>query len=430
MGSMTRTYKRFWGAIVVVAGGAVITWSVLTVVRESDEGGGESPRVESSERDASSGVEASYGVGHVAVTLDEASQRRIGLVVRRGKAARRSPVVRAYGRLEADPAFTFVLRAGIAGIVQPVPRQPWPELGERLEAGTVVGSIRPRLSAAERYDLSARLMQARAEIDEAKADLAADRSSYENKKRLNESGKVVSDRALEEAEARVKRDGARLSAATQTAELLENAVRKGPAGNESFPLEVGKSGEVVTLLAQPGEAVTSGQTLLRSVDFSRLTARVAVPAGSHVAGSVSSVRLVVIGHEEWVVGASAWSRAGRVDSTTGGDAYLIRVESGDRLLRPGMAVTAYLEGGGAAVAGIRLPRSAVVRLAGQAWVYVQAAPDRFIRTGVHSFVPIDDATWFVGGGVSPGDSVVTTGAQELLSEELKAQIEAEDEDED
>ena len=91
------------------------------------------------------------------------------------------------------------------------------------------------------------------------------------------------------------------------------------------------------------------------------------------------------------------------------------------MLRPGAAVTAYLQVPGKAEAGILIPQSAVVRAGGKTWVYRQVADNQFTREDVN----LDRSSsrgWLVTQGVSAGNRIVTVGAQMLLSEEQKSQI--------
>jgi hypothetical protein len=67
--------------------------------------------------------------------------------------------------------------------------------------------------------------------------------------------------------------------------------------------------------------------------------------------------------------------------------------------------------------GLIVPVSAVVWSEGKAWVYLQTAPDHFSRRVVHTGVPVEKG-FFVTQGFTPGDRIVTQGAQALLSEEL------------
>ena len=71
-----------------------------------------------------------------------------------------------------------------------------------------------------------------------------------------------------------------------------------------------------------------------------------------------------------------------------------------------------------------MPRSAVLRHDGRTWVFAQAEEEKFVRKPVTLDTPLDgEKGWFVAecGGIEAGDKLVVTGAQSLLSEELKAQ---------
>ena len=67
-----------------------------------------------------------------------------------------------------------------------------------------------------------------------------------------------------------------------------------------------------------------------------------------------------------------------------------------------------------------VPQPAVVRQSGQTWVYVQIAEDQFARREVALEEPVADG-WFTRS-LPGGSRVVSTGAQTLLSEEFKSQI--------
>ena len=108
------------------------------------------------------------------------------------------------------------------------------------------------------------------------------------------------------------------------------------------------------------------------------------------------------------------------DPRTLGEGYLFRVAGLGGILRPGAAVTAYLQVAGKPVTGFLIPPSAVVRSVGKTWIYKQVAEDKYSRQEV----TLDRSSgrgWLVTG-VSERDRVVTVGAQMLLSEEQKSQI--------
>ncbi len=103
---------------------------------------------------------------------------------------------------------------------------------------------------------------------------------------------------------------------------------------------------------------------------------------------------------------------------------IIRLDAADQKLN-GIVVKALARGffgtGQKRTAGALVPDSAVVWLDGRAWAYVREGADRFVR---HE-VPLRHRTgmgWLVTKNFSPGDSVVTGGAQLLLSEEFRSKI--------
>ena len=83
-------------------------------------------------------------------------------------------------------------------------------------------------------------------------------------------------------------------------------------------------------------------------------------------------------------------------------------------------MTAYLNFPGEPRTGVLLPRSAVVRFNAGTWIYLQTSDNTFQRQIVVLEAPLEKG-WFVAAGLTPQDKVVVTGAQQLLSEELKGQ---------
>jgi biotin carboxyl carrier protein len=281
------------------------------------------------------------------------------------------------------------------------------------------------LTQTERLDVATRLMQARADAAEAEAALATARSSFDSKKKLNAENKGVSDRALEEAESKVKSEEARRSAALQIVQLLESAQSVASTSQVRFELRAEQAGEVVEAPARPGEAVEAGQVLLRIVRFDALVARVELPLGQRFDEAASTARIVPVGQEECVLVGQRIGLGTAADSAVHGLALLFRVQTPGASLRPGAAVVAQVPAVGGRRTGVTIPRRAVVRLMGKAWAYVLTGEESFTRRELLDAETAGDA-WFVTRGFQPGDRVVTDGAQVLLSEELKAQIEQEE----
>jgi membrane fusion protein, multidrug efflux system len=96
-------------------------------------------------------------------------------------------------------------------------------------------------------------------------------------------------------------------------------------------------------------------------------------------------------------------------------------------LRPGLALTAYLKLPGSPHPGVIVPTSAVVHFDGKTFAFAQIGPDRFVRKEISTGHPVESG-YFVDADFVPGDRVVVTGAQALLSEEFKSQTEMKDND--
>jgi hypothetical protein len=136
-------------------------------------------------------------------------------------------------------------------------------------------------------------------------------------------------------------------------------------------------------------------------------------------------RITVLGYDTHPLVASSIWYAPTADPRLQGQGFLLKVEAQGFPLRPGTAVTGHLESPGTAKPGVVVPEAAVVRTGDRAWAYVQVAPTQFERRQLEATLPAARG-WFVTSGFATGDHVVVTGAQALLSEELKSQIQVKD----
>ena len=356
--------------------------------------------------------------GDLIVTIDRETQLRIGLITEAVTKQTVYPEIAAYGRLLEDPSASFVVRAPVAGVLRRGLRD-WPGLGEVLADGQSLGVIEPRLVPFERVDLAARLTNANGDVAALEATLAASKATYDRTKALNADDKNMSDRAVQEAEARVKADEARLNAARKNVVEFEAATKTKVGQTGPIPL-VTRAGEVVEVIARPNEAVESGQAILRVARFDTMLARVDLPAGEVSGSKVSSARIAAVGREQQQVSGERVALASIADPRTLGEGYLFRVGGLGAMLRPGAAITAYLQVDGKPTTGFLIPQSAIVRSGGKTWIYRQVADDKYSRQEV-ALSSRSNRGWLVTG-VTERDRVVTVGAQLLLSEEQKSQI--------
>lgn len=358
--------------------------------------------------------------GDPVLHIDAGTQARMGLRTQALLPQRWKPELTAYGRLEEDPSRSFTLRAPISGILHHAPGRDWPEVGEHLADGAVIGTIEPRFTPAERIGLGSQLATARSEQEASKASVQAAQAAYERARTLNADNKNVSDQALQDALAHLEGEQARLRAANQTVQQIQEALKSAdPAGGRQLRVERG--GDVVELVAQPGESIEPGSPILRVAKLDDLLARIDIPVGRHVPPSVTEARIVPAGFEDQSIVAKRIGIASAVDPRVQGEAFLFRLNNSRFGLRPGVAVTAYLTMPGPSETGVMIPQSAVVRLQGLGFAYVKTGGNEFTRRQValERFTP---AGYFTAAHFKPGDRVVIAGAQSLLSEEFKLQI--------
>lgn len=357
------------------------------------------------------------------VKLDRDTEERIGLEVQPLKAATLQPEITVYGTLEPDPAEEFVLRSPFPGIV--VSDGQWPTVGMPIAAGATVGSVRPLFAPADRIALSERLASARADWEAAKASVASASQELSRLKRLNSEDKNVSDKAVQEAEAQLAAEEAKVKSAQSSVELI-SATLNGASSSGAGELQIRKYGQITEVSAQPGESVEAGQALLRVNRFDHLLARLYVPPGQSV--PISATRAVVspAGLEDRAVPAYRVALAASVDLRYQGQTWLFRLAPGNVALRPGEAVTARISIPGPVKNGVWIPSQAILRFQGETWVYVETDPGTFVRR-MATLEQADKGGWLVTTGFQSGQQVVVSGAQTLLSEEMKSQLESDEE---
>lgn len=261
------------------------------------------------------------------------------------------------------------------------------------------------LSAQALTELAARYAAARAELDKAQAAHAASRREYERLKGLHAADRNVSDKALQDAEATARSDAAGVQAAQAGLRAIEQGARQ-------------QWGDALT------RAVIASQPLFVQLAEQReVLLQITLPADdSRVVKSPSARVRTATGA---LTPATFVAAAPRTDPELQGVSFFYTAPSAGLL--PGMTQPAYL-GTGIARAGVIVPTSAVVWTQGKAWVYVQEHGTRFERRALPTDVPLDDG-WFVTRGLAVSERVVTVGAQSLLSEEFRAQIQVGEEGE-
>jgi len=298
----------------------------------------------------------------------------------------------------AEPALaldkqTVALSGIVTSALKPVSHQ---------QATQAFGTVVP---PQDFIDLHSRYIEAKAQEEKTQAALAASSKEYERLHALNANGRDASDKALQATEAVWRSDEAALRASRANLAAVEASAAQ-------------QWGSVLA------KAVLGGGPLFRKfMNQQRELIQVNMPAGVTVSAPPKMVRLQ--SPDGTYTTAELISRAPRTDPRFQGASLLYHAPA--TVLLPGMTVTAYLPTG-AVLPGMIVPASAVVWWQGKAWVYVQPRPGHFERRELPTGNPIEDG-WFVSQGFAPGETVVVTGAQQLLSQEFRSQIQSGEEGE-
>lgn len=230
------------------------------------------------------------------------------------------------------------------------------------------------------------------EAASAQATLQASSKEYERLKVLYNQNQNASARALEAAEAAMNKDRIALESVQSRLLLGWGQAVASQADLPAF---------VRSLVAQETSLV-----------------RVDLPLGEDLPASPNGGRVAPLGAPEHLSDAQYLGPAPSADPQMQSRGVLLLAKAAP--LPPGTAVLAWLIVPGEKQSGVIVPRGAILRHEGRTFVYLQTAADTFERKAVALGHPAGDG-WFVSEGFGPQDKVVVVGAQELLSEEMKAQ---------
>ncbi len=262
------------------------------------------------------------------------------------------------------------------------------------QATGVVVQLQPLLDLKASYNTSA------TELLRARASARASSAEYERLRQLNQNGKNASDKAVEAARATADSDAALVQNTQQSITILKSTalLHWGPvvAG-----WVVSNSPQLEALLMQRAFLLQVTGTTSSSFTAPR-QAIVQYADGTH-----ATARLVSM--------LPQLDPRLQVPSLL----YLIAPHPG---LVPGINLSVFLPSG-PPQNGVVIPSGAVVWSQGNAWCYVEESPGKFVRTSVQISSPVTKG-WFQREGVNPGARVVIKGAQTLLSEEFRSQIQA------
>ena len=244
-------------------------------------------------------------------------------------------------------------------------------------------------------DLRTRYAAALADADTASAAQAASRQEYLRSQALYQDNQNVSLKSYQAVQAAYRSDRAGTQAAALKLQNIRAAMRQ-----------------------QFGATLTHWALSTRSPEFDRLLnrqevlLRITVPPGEGIA---APARIKIDANDKRRLPAQLISPSPQSDPVIQGSAYIYRAAAP---LASGTLVAAYLPTAKKGTPGMVVPADAIVWYGGQPWAYVQINATQFARYPVPEESPMQGG-FFVTRGFKADQRVVVSGAQLLLSEELK-----------
>lgn len=237
---------------------------------------------------------------------------------------------------------------------------------------------------------------AAADMTHADVAVKAARLEVQRLQPLHRDNRIVSDKALESAQGSLETEEANLKLAVSQLRVLQATIDQqwGPVLSRWL---VEGAPQLDRLLA--------GQDRLLQI---------ALPVGRPLAAPTIAQLELAPGES---VDVNIISGVPQADPKFQSQSFLAVAPANARL-RPGIQVPAMIFIGSPAT-GVFVPDSAIVRWQGQPSIYVAVADGEFARRAVSTELMTPEG-WLIRSGLPAGVPVVVTGAQLLLSEEIKA----------
>ncbi len=423
--------------------------------REGEEDQVQSPR-RTKDGVVDLGIEAADRYG-----LEEAPARAVSWTER----------VPVYGQVVANPRAVVEVRSPFSGTLRAASDTSWPAPGRWVRSGQALGWIDIRIGAQERLTLQDNLNHARLKKQGAEKVTALQRERVNRIESVSRS-QIVPGQQLDDAKVLLVEAETQLAIATAAVELwrkaLEEVDRPGHRQTATYsqPLVSPGEGEVTELAARPGMSIEAGGLVAQLVDFRRMLVRMEIPPELLAAGSTGPSRLHAIAAGPANVGgivpatapadapptveAIPVGAAPQVDATSqfigywyeseperpegaAGKTGSVSTEGGGpgTIWRPGLRVKASMTPPHArSRPAVSVPIGAVLFHQGRALVYVRVKPGAYKRRQVRLLGREGDS-WALAtrqtsepSGLEPGEVVVQRGAQVLLSEEFRSDVDA------
>lgn len=289
----------------------------------------------------------------------------------------------------AKAALTLDEAAVRMGGIVAAPLQPVSHRQEIQALGVVLPSL-------ELNDLHNAHAAAKAQAESAQATVEASGKEYARLKALNADDRNVSDKALQTAEALFRSDEAHQRTSAEALLAVEQKARQqwGP---------------------RLADAIVNNTSLFRRLATQQDVLVQVTLSGTYLSSQPQTIRLQSPGGG--FAEATLISLAPRTDPRFQGQSFFYAAPAQKTGLIPGMNLSAYLPAG-PEEQGYLVPEASVVWWQGKAWVYLEENRGQYVKRELPASGSIAGG-WFVSEQFADGRPVVVTGAELLLSDELR-----------
>ncbi len=265
------------------------------------------------------------------------------------------------------------------------------------------GTILPSQNFVDDYN---KYISAQEQLLKAQANLMLSHNEYKRLSILNKEDRNISDKALQKGEALWLSDESNVRIAQASLETQKNTMQLtwGPIITDWI---MQQTPSFIRLIEQ--QAYLIQITLPRRIQMSipPQTARIQTNKGSFITVNIVSASPLT-------------------DPRIQGVSYFFLAPAVELGLLPPANVLAYLPQE-SVIQGVEIPTTAVVWWQGKAWVYLEISKGTYVRREIVTDIPTSNG-WLNKKGFNEGDLIVITGAQLLLSQELRNQLQASEED--
>jgi hypothetical protein len=335
------------------------------------------------------------------------------------------PKLHIDGRVVPNPQASLEIRAPFAGILRIEAADSKLHLGASVAAHDTLALFDARFTPTESLDLKAKLVEAEARHKSAEevVKIRQERLGRLNKLQVG----VLSQDDVDAASVQLSEARMQAHIAQTQFAIWKQALEAVGKKTVVVPVQSPIAGEIAEIGVQPGASVDAGHLIARIVDFRRVLLRLDFPISSTNEKPAASVFVKAL-DSPTLWRASLRGRASNLEPGLQNASWYYEIMPDEQGASPRWQAGLYArttldDGTKTAVSAIAIPASALLVHQGRTLVYREKRVGLYERREV-ALLGRDGDTLYVAaeGWLAGEDRVVTSGAQVLLSEEFRSEV--------